>query len=332
MLNFDAKKLVAEGKKGYELREDIEKIAKKLYKDGIANIFFTASGGSNAVMQPFNYWMESKSEIPSYLITAADFLAVGSKKLQKNSLVILLSKSGDTKETVEIAQKMESLKIRTVSFVNKADTLLEEHSTHAINTFGYHPQEMAFYFLIGKILEENGEFPEYEKFAEELKFLPEDMNVVAKQVDDKARNFAEKYKNADYQIWVGSGDLWGTTYCYSMCVLEESQWLRTKSVSSPEFFHGTFELVEKDVPVILLESEGATRCLDERVASFASKYTDEFTKFDMKEFSLPHISEKFRSIVEPSVMWAALRRVSLHLENIRNHSLAKRRYYRVVKY
>ena len=332
MLKFDAEKFVTEGEKAYSLRADIEQIALKVQKEGISNIFFTASGGSNAVMQPFNYWMESKSSIPSYLLTAADFLAVGSKKLNKNSIVILLSKSGDTKETVALAKKMEQLGIRTISIVNKDNTPLAHHSTYAVNTFGYHPQELAFYFLIGKIMQVNNEFNDYEQFADELKSLPGDMNIVAQEVDSKAKEFAEKYQNADYQIWVGSGDLWGTTYSYSMCVLEESQWLRTKSVSSPEFFHGTFELVDKDVPVVLLESEGATRPLDERVANFATKYTNQFTKFDMKEFTLSHISTKFRPIVEPSVMWAALRRISLHLEDIRDHPLTKRRYYRVVDY
>ncbi|GEN48878.1 SIS domain-containing protein [Ligilactobacillus pobuzihii] len=332
MLKFDAEKFIDEGKKGYQLREKIEETATKLYDEGVRNIFFTASGGSNAVMQPFNYWMEIKSDIPSYLITAADFLATGSKKLKKDSLVILLSKSGDTKETVAIAKKMEELGVRTVSFVNKEDTPLQEHSTYTIDTFGYHPQEMAFYFLIGKILQKNQEFSDYERFADELKYLPEDMNLVAEEIDEQARNFAEKYQNADYQIWVGSGDLWGTTYCYSMCVLEESQWLRTKSVSSPEFFHGTFELVEKGVPVVLLKSEGPTRAMDDRVAKFASTYTDEFEEFDMSNFSLPHISKEYRAVVEAPVMWAALRRISLHLEDVRNHSLDKRRYYRVVEY
>lgn len=332
MIKFDAEKFIHEGEKVYNLRDKIEAIAIQLFNDGIKNIFFTASGGSNAVMQPFYYWMESKSNIPSYLTTAADLLASGNKKIQKDSLVVLLSKSGDTKETVAIAKKMEKLGIRTVSFVNKDNTPLQRHSTYTINTFGYHPQEMAFYFFIGKIMAKKGEFLEYDNFAKELKYLPADMNDVAKQVDEQAKQFAERYQSAGYQIWIGSGDLWGTTYCYSMCVLEESQWLRTKSVSSPEFFHGTFELVEKNVPVILLESEGNTRPLDERVAAFAKKYTNEFTVFDMKSFPLTHISKQFRALVEPAVMWAALRRVSIHLEKIRNHPLTKRRYYRVVEY
>ncbi|MCT6877365.1 MAG: SIS domain-containing protein [Lactobacillus apis] len=332
MLKFDKQEFIDEGKKGYALRDKIEQVADKVYDDGISNIFFTSSGGSNAVMQPFHYLIETTSKIPTYLITAADFLASGNQQLNEKSLVILLSKSGNTPETVEIAEKMKEKNIRTVSFVNKADTILEKCSTFAINTFGYHPQEMGFYFFIGKILQRNGEFEDYNEFVKELEFLPADMNEVSYQVDEKAKKFAEKYQDAPYQIWVGSGDLWGTTYCYSMCVLEESQWLRTKSVSSPEFFHGTFELVEKGVPVVLLKSEGKTRAMDDRVSKFAEKYTDEYEEFDMKSFKLPHISAKFRPLVEAPVMWAALRRISIHLEDIRHHSLDKRRYYRVVEY
>lgn len=81
MIKFDAEKFIHEGEKVYNLRDKIEAIAIQLFNDGIKNIFFTASGGSNAVMQPFYYWMESKSNIPSYLTTAADLLASGNKKI-----------------------------------------------------------------------------------------------------------------------------------------------------------------------------------------------------------------------------------------------------------
>lgn len=123
MLKFDKQEFIDEGKKVYALRDKIEQVANKVYDDGISNIFFTSSGGSNAVMQPFHYLIETTSKIPTYLITAADFLASGNQQLNEKSLVILLSKSGNTPETVEIAEKMKEKNIRTVSFVNKADTI-----------------------------------------------------------------------------------------------------------------------------------------------------------------------------------------------------------------
>jgi len=45
-------------------------------------------------------------------------------------------------------------------------------------------------------------------------------------------------------MWVGSGSMWGNVYLFTMCLLEEMQWVRTKAVTSADFFHGTLELVE----------------------------------------------------------------------------------------
>ena len=77
-------------------------------------------------------------------------------------------------------------------------------------------------------------------------------------------------------MWLGDGELWGEVYLFTMCILEEMQWLRTKSVKSSEFFHGTLELVEKDMPVFLVKSVGKCRSIDERAERFLKvNHTDE---------------------------------------------------------
>ena len=40
--------------------------------------------------------------------------------------------------------------------------------------------------------------------------------------------------------------LWGETILYSMCILEEMQWKRTRSITSHDFFHGTLEMCIRD--------------------------------------------------------------------------------------
>ena len=50
-------------------------------------------------------------------------------------------------------------------------------------------------------------------------------------------------------MFIGSGALWGETILFSMCILEEMQWKRTRYITSADFFHGTLELVEPGVPV-----------------------------------------------------------------------------------
>lgn len=332
MLKFNAVEMEQRGELIYGTREHAEAVAKEAYENGISNIFFTASGGSVAVMQPFDYVLQTESSIPVYSITAAELVLTGHKQLNEKSLVVLYSKSGDTKETIKAAEYLKERNIPTVGIVSKENTPLEELCTYSINYHDGRPQEMPLYFLIMSIMKHNGEFDKYEQFANELRNLPKALTKVREAADEKAKKYAEKYQNDPYQIWVGSGNLWGITYSYSMCVLEESQWLRTKSVSSPEFFHGTLELVEKDVCVTLVKTEGETRPLDERVERFASQYTDEFNVFDTKDYELPGISPEFRKYVCAPVMWAVLGRISVHLEAIRNHSLETRRYYRVVEY
>jgi fructoselysine-6-phosphate deglycase len=332
MIKFDENELLERGSLVYGLKDEIEKIADEISEEGYDNIFFTASGGSVALMQPFEYLIETQSKIPVYMKLSAELLKTGHKQLNERSIAILFSKSGDTPETIEAVKYLNERGVRTIGIVGEPNTPLAQLAKYPIVYFDGRPQEMMLYILVARLLKNNDEFPDYDQFISELKLLPNALNQVRKQADEKALAYAVKYQNDPYQIWVGSGNMWGITYSYSMCVLEESQWLRTKSVSSAEFFHGTLELVEKDVCVTLLKTEGETRPLDDRVEQFASKYTDNFNVFDTKDYELPGISEKFRAYFAPPVMWAVLGRVSVHLEKLRNHPLETRRYYRVVQY
>lgn len=332
MLNFDADDMRKKGSLIYSIRPQVEEIARKAFDNGIDNIFLIASGGSVAIMQSFDVYLSTMSKIPVYSMTAADYIACGHKQLNQHSLVITYSKSGTTMETVAAAKLLKDEGIPLIAIVSHDNTPLGDLATYTINYLDGRPQEMPLYFLIFSIMHLNGEFDDYEEFADQLKNLPDALVDASIQVDEKARKYAEDYKEDPYQIWIGSGNMWGITYSYAMCVLEESQWLRTKSVTSPEFFHGTLELLDKDVCVTLLKTEGPTRALDERVERFAQKYTDKFNVFDTKDFELKGISDKYRQYVAAPVMWAALRRVSKHYEAIRNHSLDLRRYYRKVDY
>ncbi len=180
-----------------------------------------------------------------------------------------------------------------------------------------------------------GEFEGYEELAAELKTVPPESLVgVARQAESVAEAFAEKNKDADYHFLVGTGNLWGgLTYLYSMCILEEMQWLRTTRVHGAEFFHGSLELIEEDTSLMLLLGEDETRPLMDRVAKFAENYNKNTTLLDSKDYELPgglaHDSAPF---LPPLILDTVLDRFSKHLERVRNHSLDLRRYYRVVEY
>ena len=134
-------------------------------------------------------------------------------------------------------------------------------------------------------------------------------------------------------MWIGGAEMWGEVYLFSMCILEEMQWKRTKSVSSAEFFHGTLELLEKDVPLFLVKGEGKCRPLDDRVERFAAKITDNLVVFDPREYALAGIDEQFRWLLAPCIISTLLvDRLAAHFEHYTGHSLDIRRYYRQFEY
>ena len=117
-----------------------------------------------------------------------------------------------------------------------------------------------------------------------------------------------------------------------MCILEEMQWIRTRPVHAADFFHGTLELVEKGVSVIIFKGEDSCRPLVDRVEAFARQYTDKVTVLDTASFGMPGLSAETRALISPAILATILERLSAHLEVKRNHPLTTRRYYKKVSY
>ena len=150
--------------------------------------------------------------------------------------------------------------------------------------------------------------------------------------ETKAEGFAKILGGSDYHIVTGAGNVWPEAFYYGMCILEEMQWIRTRPVHASDFFHGTLELVEKGVSVILFKGEDALRPLAERIENFAPNYTDRLTVLDTAEFELPGISADTRALISPVLLATVLERISAHLEVLRDHPLTTRRYYKKVAY
>lgn len=332
MINFDEAVIRENYQFIYAQRDRIEAIADQICADEFDLLFFTSSGGSMAMMQPFQHYINHYSPVPTDGMLSADLVLTGCNRITSRSVAFLTSKSGDTPDTLKAAQYLKERGVRLVSVIGIPDSPLEAISDYSFIYKDGRPQEMVFYLLIGKILEIKGYFPDYKSFADELGSLGSALAQVRIQADEACISYAKKYCREPYNIWIGSGDLWPTAYSYSMCVLEESQWIRTKSVSSPEFFHGTLELLEEDVCVTLLLTEGVTRPLDEKVKAFAQKHTNKLTCFDCRDYALPGISDRYRPLLSPVIMAAVLQRISKNIEVITDHSLDIRRYYRKGEY
>jgi fructoselysine-6-phosphate deglycase len=284
-------------------------------------------------MWPYEHLARRSSTLPVKSVIAAELLLSGDATLGPDSVAIFTSVSGTTEDSLKAIEYCKERGVYTVGFTGLEDSPLAQAVDVAlVSEPKTWPFDMQMLLFMTRLLSNRNEFDGYEKFADEFENIPSILVDVAKQAEPVAEAFAEKHKDTDYHFLVGSGNLWGFTYLYSMCILEEMQWLRTTRVHGAEFFHGSLELIEEDTSLILFVGEDETRPTMERVINFSEKYSNDVNIFDTKDYPLEGISPEFRGLLAPLVLDTVMGRVSKHLERVRNHSLDLRRYYRVVEY
>lgn len=244
--------------------------------------------------------------------------------------MVIESISGDTKEVVESVEKVRAAGARVIGYVEKEGTPLYELCDHLVTTVGggYY----FWYTVTLRFLKNAGQFDKYDQFFQEIVHMPDNIVQVYKDADEDAKAYAEKYCDESITYLVGSGNLEDWAVCYGMCIMEEMQWMRTRPISAANFFHGTLEVIERDIPVILIKGEDMTRPQMDRVEKFVNRISAKVIVFDTKKFRLDGISDEFRGILAPIVMRSAFQRINVHLEHCRRHPLAIRRYYKRLDY
>ena len=75
-----------------------------------------------------------------------------------------------------------------------------------------------------------GEFDKYDEFVEQYSKIVPYLLKAKEQYEDRCAKMAVEHKDTDYHMVIGSGMLWGEAYDYAMCILEEMQWIKTKSI------------------------------------------------------------------------------------------------------
>ena len=337
--NFNEKEMKKSINGALALRPQIEKIIDKIWKQGFDNIFFIGIGGTWASAMQVEVYMRGKSKLPVFVENAAEFLTTGNKKFTKNSVLIYSSVSGNTKEMVELCKVVKKIGARIFAFIDTPNSTLTSKDLQDYLVIYEKNEQLKFYMVANYLMYKNKEFPKYNQYNKEMETnLANALIDVEKKADAWAYEHAKKkveFFNAhpDYpHYFIGSGNQYGATYSYAMCYWEEQMWIRTKSISAQEFFHGMQEIVVADTPITLFIGEDEQRPLAERVARFLPKVNSNYTIIDTKEFELKGISKEFRGSISHHVMRGVNARVDAYMELFLRHPLSIRRYYRQFDY
>ncbi len=337
MLNFDKDRFVAIQSGALRIADEMRSLVRDLLSSGIERVFFMGTGGVQLLTLPAIELAGRYSTFPISAQYPAQVVIAPPAGLNEKALVVLPSLSGTTKESVELLTFLKSTGARTLSLTGHKDTPLAQNADHNFTNFAEDDTSSEMFYLqtlllVLAILDERGELGNHDEIVTELKLLPELLADAKAAFEGEAAKLAKIIKDEPYHIFTGAGSAWPEAHYYGMCILEEMQWIRTRPVHAADFFHGTLELVEPGVSVVLLKGEDPYRPLAERVEKFAPRYTDKLRVLDTKTVSLPGISDTTRSMISPVVLATLLERLSAHLEVLRNHPLTTRRYYKRVEY
>jgi fructoselysine-6-phosphate deglycase len=337
MLNFDEQRFIKIQSGAVGLANDIHEAIGAALGRGAENLFLLGAGGAAILMLPAAQLLQRSSSFPVYSDVSAELVLTGHQALGPKSIVVIPSLSGTTKESIEVLDYCKAKGATVITLVGHADTPLGRGADHAFVNFAEDDTSCESFYLQSllialSIMNLRGEYDGYAGTVQELVRLPHAFLELKRSFETRAEAFAETIKDEPYHIISGSGSTWAEAFYYGMCILEEMQWIRTRPVHASDFFHGTLELVEKNVSVILFKGEDATRPLIDRIERFAPEYTDKLRVLDTADFALPGISDATRALISPAVLATVLERISAHLEVKRNHPLTTRRYYKRVAY
>ena len=294
-------------------------------------LLFVACGAPNRVMALWEYWLQrytTKLEIRRYF--PAEFIHQDPPILDADTLVILASHSGTTKETVEAAQFLEDRPCTTVAITQTSDSPLAQAVKHVLT---YGPGERGYYalFLLMSALVSGfynalEGWPLHDKLMQSLPSLPEVMADAIEANEARVTEDARLYKDEQYIYMIGAGPMYTTVYVIGVCILMEMLWLNVQPLVAAEFFHGPFEAIDQNTPFILFLGEDPSRPEAERVLRFCKKYSQKLMIYDSMDYEMNGIHPDVRPILAPLVLDASVSRMADHLSDWLDKPLNTRRY------
>lgn len=310
-------------------------------KETIKNVFFVACGGSLVEFYPPKYFMDAEAKSCSaFLYSGKEFVCAAPASLGENSLVLLCSHSGKTPEVLEAASLARERGAVVVTYAGVAKTPVNEAGDYNV-VYGGATEEGSHYGdspvllslrLMGELLASTQEYPYLDKLMDGIAKIDTVISNAMGQVAERARAWGAAWEKEDMMYILGSGPAFGNVYGFAICSMMEMQWQHAAYIHSAEYFHGPFEVTDKNTAYVVLESSGPARCMDERAIRFLKQYGAKYEVVDAKELGADIIDECVVDYFTPLMFYKVMCVYRQELAKLRNHPLETRRYMGKVEY
>ena len=329
----------------YTTPEEIKDLIGKVVEDhkdtGIKRVFCVACGGSLSCFYPMTYFLRSEAKtFTCESITANEFVHATPKGLGKDCIVFAMSLAGGTPETVAAAKKAKEAGATVVTLSSLYEAPLLKYGDYKVyyrietDNVIENTNQYVILALAIELLQQTEGTEIYEDAIDGLKKIPGICKRALEQVHERAFKWGERIKDAPVLYTMGSGPSFFVAYMESICMFMEMEWMNSSSIHTGEYFHGPFEITDKDKKFVVFVSEGRTRALDERALKFLKTYASDSNVeiVDVKEFGINSIEDSVVEFFSPILHWTLGLEYAEGLAKAKEHPLMMRRYMYKVEY
>lgn len=298
--------------------------------DTCSNISIIACGTAMHAGLIGKQLIESNCALPVTVYMASEFM-YNKPIINNDTLVICVSQSGETIDSLEALKYAKKQGAKTLSIVNVKGSSIARESDNVIytdagpeiavaSTKAYTTQAAIFYLITAKMAYQRKCFNDekLKRFTDEIKKIPEAVNTVLEN-REKIHRLALPLLTAEHAFMIGRGFDYPVLLEASL-KLKEISYIHSEAFASGELKHGTIALITENTPVITLitQSHLVSKQLSNikevqsrgaKVITFLSKSFSQQGLCDC--FELPELDDEFMPI--PSI--AALQLLAYYVSS-----------------
>lgn len=220
----------------------------------IRKIFIVACGSTYHTGVTAKYIFEKLARIPVEVDLASEFRYCD-PILPENTLVVIVSQSGETADTLAALRLAKEKGVRILGIVNVVGSSIAREADNVMYTWAgpeiavattkaYSTQLIAQYLLAMKFAKVRGTVSQndFDAMIQSLERLPEQISLLLSHKENVQR-FANRYLAAEHVFFIGRG----IDYAISMegsLKLKEISYIHSEAYAAGELKHGTISLIE----------------------------------------------------------------------------------------
>ncbi len=231
----------------------------------ISKIYIVACGSSYHAGVTGKYVIENIARVPVEVDLASEF-RYRNPIIDENALVIVISQSGETADSLAAMADMRARGVKVLGIVNVVGSSIARDADYVIYTWAgpeiavattkaYSAQLMALYLFAMKLGKIKGVLAEadYKEMLNDMKLLPQQVEFLLSN-QRKIQKFANRYIAAKSIFFIGRGIDYAISLEGSL-KLKEISYIHSEAYAAGELKHGTISLIEEGTLVACVATQ-----------------------------------------------------------------------------